>query len=388
MLALAFFTTIFASDTLAEYTSYITQNPSNSLYMYQKMSQGNFFMYSDYLSADSFIIPVGATSAYHDAEELLVEPNYFQEFDYEPDVNIKLLEPLHSIDTYSVPSEGYAFFNVKYCDVYNNSPSSEYPKLTLICPDGSTVTKKMDETSGGVYILAEDLPKGTYQYTYTATNEHYAKGFYEVTGNWYVTSRPYGFVKNTPIDNVEVLPDDAQFSWTVQSDEGELYYEFYLGMEDNKSRLVKLDANTGPAVDVRAHTLKALNHKKRYYWYMRIFNKYGADIETDMYAFLTGGMVDKFYNAPNPFNPLRQKTKFVYNMPQDGTAKIVIYSEYGDKVWESDSVWGAGGTSREMTYDGRDNSGKALYNGTYLAVLTKKYAGTTKIEKCRILIVK
>ena len=76
-------------------------------------------------------------------------------------------------------------------------------------------------------------------------------------------------------------------------------------------------------------------------------------------------------------------------MPEPGTAEIVIYSEYGDKVWESKTVeTTVGGISKEITYNGKDNSGRILYNGTYLAVLTKKYAGKTKTEKCRILIIK
>jgi hypothetical protein len=77
-------------------------------------------------------------------------------------------------------------------------------------------------------------------------------------------------------------------------------------------------------------------------------------------------------------------------MPQSGNAKLIIYSEYGDKVWESETFDYAGDAaqSKELTYDGRDNSGKMLYNGTYIAVLTKKYGGKTKVEKCRILVIK
>ena len=100
--------------------------------------------------------------------------------------------------------------------------------------------------------------------------------------------------------------------------------------------------------------------------------------------------IEKFFNYPNPFNPAKgQKTNFVFEMPEDGSAKIVLYSEYGDKVWESETFYKPGSQSLiEITYDGRDNSGKILYNGTYLAVLTKKYSGKTDVKKCRILIIK
>jgi hypothetical protein len=122
---------------------------------------------------------------------------------------------------------------------------------------------------------------------------------------------------------------------------------------------------------------------------MIVKNKFGACLETEVYSFITGGMIEKFYNAPNPFNPSKGiETTFVFPMRYDGMAKITIYSEYGDKVWESQYMSFLGNNSQTIIYNGRDNFGKILYNGTYVAVLTRKYSDRTEVARCRILIIK
>ncbi|MCL2335141.1 MAG: hypothetical protein FWC57_03650 [Endomicrobia bacterium] len=130
---------------------------------------------------------------------------------------------------------------------------------------------------------------------------------------------------------------------------------------------------------------------KYYYWKVSAANFEGDSAESEIFSFnITKLSGQKAFNAPNPFNPAKgQRTQFVFNMPESGTAKIIIYSEYGDKVWESETVSASSAQgSAIITYDGRDNSGKMLYNGSYLAVITKKYGGKTSMERVRILIVK
>lgn len=385
MLTSAFFITIFAFQIFAEYINDFPGSHS----VYQNMNQGNFFMYYKWYNLDTFAPPIaGSTSSFNSGEIELV-PNYFQEFDYIPNVDIKIIEPVHNINAYSIPNENLAVFEVKYCDKYENTPSGGYPLLIVTFPDNSTQTHTLTNTTDNIYQKTIDLPYGVYKYKYIATNDEYEKGLYEIEGEWYVTSRPRDFIKYAPVEFSEVLPDSVLFSWDVVSDEigDTLKYEFYLGLDADKNLLQKIE--NGPLVNAMSYVLDRVEHKKQYYWYMKIINKYGADLETSLFSFITGGFVEKFYNAPNPFNPAKgQKTKFVFSMPEDGTAKIVVYSEYGDKVWESETLSALGNASSEVIFDGKDNSGKMLYNGTYLAILTKKYSGKTKTEKCRILVIK
>ncbi|MDR1940823.1 MAG: hypothetical protein LBQ47_00650 [Endomicrobium sp.] len=375
---------VFAARGFAWYSSHT----GASLDVFQTFCESAFFMYYKWFNADAAIMSEAGSRMSEEVYEFA--PYYFQEYDYIPSVSTDILLYDHKQNNYSVPNEGKAYFTVKYNDMYENPPSAGYPKLILTHPDGSTDTYTMSaSTRPSVYFKELDLPKGEYSYSYTAKNDYYIIGEYSLSGNWYVTSRPYGFVKISPKETVEELPDATKFSWIIYTDESNdvLSYEFYLGMNGDKTSLEKYQQQ--PAANANSFLATGLNHKKQYYWYMRIVNKYGAEYETELFPFVTGGMVEKFYNAPNPFNPARgEKTKFVYNMDGAGSAKITLYSEYGDKVWESGETFSVGGTSSEIMYDGRDGSGRTLYNGTYIAILTKKYQGRVKTEKCRILIIK
>ncbi|MDR2425875.1 MAG: hypothetical protein LBD46_01605 [Endomicrobium sp.] len=367
-------------------------NSGKMITLYQTVNQSNFFMYGKWLCADTVAMPVSGIVSY--GGEYEVEPFFFQEFDYIPNTKIDILERVHPQDKYSVPSEGKAVFQVKYYDKYENDPGNDYPKLVLTYPDNSVKTYTMTSLSNdGIFSYEIVLLSGEYKYEYIATNDYYTynDGCYNLAGKWYVTSRPY-INAISPVNNVEILPDNVRFQWDISTDEANdiLKYELYLGTDNDKNKLKK--AENGPGNNVKSYIYPtSLNHMSQYCWYMRVINKYGADMETDLFYFRTGGQVEKFYNAPNPFNPARgQPTRFVFAMPQSGTVKLVIYSEYGDKVWESETYNYIGDmiSSKEITYDGKDNSGKMLYNGTYIAVLTKKYGGKTNVEKCRIIIIK
>lgn len=389
---------LFFTFSAVVFAGYVSDNDSG-YNAYQSLNQSGIGMYGKWYCADTVVLPIGGTVISEDnsAYNYNIEPFFFQEFDYTPDIKIDILENVHTRDAYSVPDEddGKAVFQVKYYDKYENAVSSGYPLLILTYPDNSTQTYTMTKGANDIFsCTVPSLPKGEYKYEYIATNEHYIynDGFFSLKGNWYVTSRPYNFSYTYPRPDAENLPGETDFRWKIYSkeDRDTLTYEIYYWTGNEKDKPKKL---TGSAA-VNGETSKRaseLDNMSKYYWYIRIINKYGADFTSEEYSFYTGGPVEKFYNAPNPFNPARgQKTKFVFNMPQSGTAKLVIYSEYGDKVWESDtySFTGDQASSKDITYDGKDNSGRMLYNGTYIAILTKKYGGKTKVEKCRILIIK
>jgi hypothetical protein len=385
---------------------------------FQSFNQGQHFMSYKCLSLDTCVLPLERkflsesddeehtnkehtdeehtdkehTNKEHtDKEHTEVSNQYFQNLNYDPEVDLMFLNPKHSSDTFSIYNEGNAVFEVEYNDPYDKSQGSDYPNLLLTFPDGSTITYAMQKnsTENNIYTYSIALEKGSYNYKYIVANEYYPQGFYEVSGRWHVTTRPYNFIRKTPDSSIEVLPDNVCFSWAVSSDEPDdaLSYKLYLGNSSVKTELREVDVNF--SVNASSISINNLAHKRQYYWYMVVKNKFGACLETEMYSFITGGVVEKFYNAPNPFNPARGiETSFVFPMHSDGTAKITIYSEYGDKVWESESTFFLGNTSQNIKYDGRDNFGRILYNGTYLAILTKKYSNKTETEKCRILIIK
>jgi hypothetical protein len=363
---------------------------------YQVANYNNFFMSCDFFYVDSVLCPF-CTKMSAGANEDYIEltNSYFEEFDYETNLKeFQLLSPQHQSEAISIYDEEDVIFSVVHNDILNNAPQKGYPKILLKLPDNSTQTYSMSRSNTidkykALYTYTLKLEKGSYEYEYITTNKYGGNKLCQVKGNWHVTSRPYNFVKKLPHSEFEELPENICFSWNVSTDEKDdkLSYELYLGLESKKADLKK--AEQCPCVNCLSHNMSKLKHKKKYYWYMVVKNKFGIILETEMFSFFTGGLVDKFYNAPNPFNPaLGTQTEFVFPMYEDGTAQIKIYSEYGDLVWESDSSFFYGNSTGSIKYDGKDNSGRTLYNGSYVAILTKKYDDKTEAERCRILIIK
>ncbi|MDR1418012.1 MAG: hypothetical protein LBI80_02490 [Endomicrobium sp.] len=362
----------------------------------QVANYNNFFMSCDFFHVDSILctfctkISAGVNGRYIEVTNL-----YFEEFDYEPSLEFQLLTPQHQNESISIYDEEDVFFSVIHNDIVNNAPREGYPKILLKFPGNSTKEYSMTIRSSftdkykALYTHTLKLEKGSYEYKYITTNKYDESKLFEVKGSWHVTSRPYNFIKKLPGSEFEEFPDNICFSWNVDTDEKDdkLSYELYLGLESNKSELKKIEQS--PYINCLSHNMSKLKHKKKYYWYMVIKNKFGISLETEMFSFFTGGVVDKFYNAPNPFNPsLCAETDFVFPMHGDGIAQINIYSEYGDLVWESDRSFFYGNSTGNIKYDGKDNSGRTLYNGSYIAILTKKYDDKTETERCRILIIK
>jgi hypothetical protein len=342
---------------------------------------------------DSISLPISGINMSERQREDCIEisNNYFKDFDYDPCGDFCLISPCHNKDTFSLYEDGEACFKIKHNDVHTNPPSEGFPYLLLTYPDGSTQTYVMTKSNfeNDIYFHRLHLSKGGYKYKYITTNKYCVEGFYKTEGEWHVTTRPYNFVKKQPLHTCEILPNNVCFSWDIEKGEESdiLFYEIYIGHNSSKEKLSKFEVD--PEQNSSTFIIPKLEHKKQYYWYMKIVNQFGASLETEIFSFVTGGMVEKLYNAPNPFNPARGiDTEFVFPMYENGTCKMTIYSEYGDLVWESDNVFFSGNNSQVIRYNGRDNSGKMLYNGTYLAVLEKKYANKTEIEKCRILVIK
>ena len=88
------------------------------------------------------------------------------------------------------------------------------------------------------------------------------------------------------------------------------------------------------------------------------------------------------YNAPNPFNPNKVKTKIRFNVNNDEIVNIKIYTLDSKLVFE-DSYLAKAGTN-DYEYRGKDDKGNTLYNGVYLCIIDKQGGKV----KCKIAIVK
>jgi hypothetical protein len=96
-----------------------------------------------------------------------------------------------------------------------------------------------------------------------------------------------------------------------------------------------------------------------------------------------------FTNFPNPFKPETGATKFTYWLTQNGTVNLRLFSMTGIPVrklvtGESRNA----GLNITDTWDGRNDSGRMVLNGVYLAVLEVDSSGSKSTVKRFVAVVK
>ena len=84
-------------------------------------------------------------------------------------------------------------------------------------------------------------------------------------------------------------------------------------------------------------------------------------------------------NYPNPFNP---STTIEYDLPEDGRIALVIYNNLGQKIRTLYEGTQLAGTHR-ISWDGRDDRGKALASGVYFYTL--KAANIVQTKKMLLI---
>jgi hypothetical protein len=369
-----------------------TGDSSNSQELYQNINPGSFGHQNVWLNLDSNIGYTASNEILYknpstnEIEEVAESP-YFDYFDYMPDTKSDLLI-LDSDNKIIIKNESQTILQTEYFDFYGNDISDDYPKLYYRIKNSGDafIEIKMDNLSGNVFSKNLDVVYGEYEYYCTASNDNYPGVYRSPIRAFIVTERPHSFLNlnpNTQNDGANSTTS-VSFSWTaakgVSSDI--LSYRFYIGTNINNFEEINLNISN-------YYTINNLQPRTRYYWKVEVSNQYGVELlNPEVSSFITLGEISRVYNAPNPFNPQKgENTRIFFEMPENGSAQLDIYSEYGDKI-KTISLNNLLQGSNEISYDGRDANGKMLYNGTYLCVLKKKYAGQTKTEKCRLLIIK
>ena len=231
------------------------------------------------------------------------------------------------------------------------------------------------------------LEYGNYEYYVVADNENYPDEYISPTKLIIVSERPHSF-KNLNLslqDGKGNSNTNLNFRWTVAKgvESDILKYTLFLGTDENSMQQYDLATED-------FYTAGNLSPRTRYYWRVEVENQYGIKMLNPItFDFVTLGEIKKVYNAPNPFNPQKgQTTRIFFEMSKEGKAELDIYSEYGDKIYHTVKANLSQGNN-EIVYDGKDDYGNILYNGTYLCVIKKKYSdGGSKTERCRLLIIK
>jgi hypothetical protein len=107
---------------------------------------------------------------------------------------------------------------------------------------------------------------------------------------------------------------------------------------------------------------------------------------------ITGGttiiprtLTSSFSNYPNPFSAGRQVTTFAFYLPRRAEVSLRLYNGFGRQIaiLESAASKPGGRVIEDITWDGRDDSGAVMQNGTYFAVLVVRYEDGTGEEVVR-----
>jgi hypothetical protein len=355
-----------------------------------------FSQQADWITVDSYIDYVGVTQGYQEVSELTYNDNnnnitlsqsFFSIFDYIPNTEITLIASKSLKDIISIKSESNVNIKATYTGIYNIPISNNYPKICYIKQNSSESWKQANLVSVGNndYAINLSLDYGTYKYYIVADNENYPNEYISPTKTFVVTERPHSFVNLNPNlqDGIGNSNTVLNFSWNATKGvEGDiLKYTLFLGTSEDSMQRYNLEKQN-------SYIAYNLSPRTRYYWKVEVENQYGAKLlNPKTFNFVTLGEIKKMYNAPNPFNPLKEKTRIFFEMYEDGNIDLDVYSEYGDKIYHTSRNNLSKGNN-EIVYDGKDDYGNTLYNGTYLCIVKKKYSGTTKTERCRLLVIK
>ncbi len=373
----------------AVYAVYLTYS-DQSVYLVSNLSQ--FSQKSQWINLDSYINYMSPQVIYYNGtlpEDLItLEPNCFSELDYVPDTENRLISPENIKDFIFIKSEGSVKIEASYADAYNNDISDGYPKIYYRKGSSSDSWTEiiLNRVNSNFFNADITLDYGVYDYFVVADNDYYPGVYTSDTKTFVVTERPHSFINlNTNLQDEKGNQNvNVRFNWSASKgvDSDILRYILYIGTEINSMQSLDLSTEN-------VYTANLLSPRTRYYWKVDVQNQYGATmLNPQIYVFVTLGEIARVYNAPNPFNPQAgEKTRIFFEMPETGSAQMDIYSEYGDKIYHI-SADNLPKGSNEIVYDVRDDYGNILYNGTYLCIVKKKFAGQTKTERCRLLIIK
>ncbi|MBO7612067.1 MAG: hypothetical protein J6T23_07655 [Elusimicrobia bacterium] len=357
----------------------------------QKVAQ--FAQQNGWLNVDSYIDYVGLSELKYEPtdpqEQKQSEQSFFALLDYEPNTDNVLISRDTLKDIISIKSENEVTVQVKYDDKYGNEIYDGYPKLYHRKQGSSDSWTEVDSISFGNNLFNTELSLdyGVYEYYVVADNENYPNEYISPIKLIIVTERPHSFENlNDSLQDGKGNPNtNLNFRWRVSKgvDSDILKYTLFLGTDENSMQQYDLATDD-------FYTAENLSPRTRYYWKVEVENQYGVKMLNPVtFDFVTLGEIRKAYLAPNPFNPQKgQTTRIFFEMSKEGKAELDIYSEYGDKIYHTIKDNLAQGNN-EIVYDGKDDNGNTLYNGTYLCVVKKKYSdGGNKTERCRLLIIK
>jgi hypothetical protein len=109
---------------------------------------------------------------------------------------------------------------------------------------------------------------------------------------------------------------------------------------------------------------------------------------TQVGNFSNQSLAGSWSNYPNPFPAGRGETRFVFYLPSAARVSLDIWTPRGDRVVSaaSNAAFGSG-LHQELSWDGRNSRGQAVFNGVYVAELNVRFDDGTSTRLLRNIVV-
>jgi hypothetical protein len=130
---------------------------------------------------------------------------------------------------------------------------------------------------------------------------------------------------------------------------------------------------TGPDTWITAtsYTFYNLEYNKKYYFRVKARDGYYNESGYSVWSAIQN-VTAVLSNYPNPFS---ERTTIYYFLDKNVGVRINIYDAFGRPVWTKDCPAGSPGGSygeNEVSWNGRNNFGDMVGNGTYILQLVIK----------------
>jgi len=279
-------------------------------------------------------------------------------------------------------------WGILYQDADNDPPKTGYPKLHIkrngLEIDSSAMTAEVGGSySGGKrFSYSRTLPTNNANYSYWVEvyDQQNWAGIGEA-GNT-ITAKFVSQKPEIPRDITEypgpITTSSLTLKWAAADPDGDtLTYNLYFGPDVANLSLIYTGTKNEYAVE-------NLKEGTKYYWKVEVIDPSGQKTTMSIASFTTASNNIKLLSWPNPFNPnIGQKINIVFNTNEGGTAQIIMFSEFGEKLWEKEVSVPAGTNS--VIWDGRDSWNNIIPNGTYVCTVIKP---DKTVEKHIVLVLK
>ena len=100
-------------------------------------------------------------------------------------------------------------------------------------------------------------------------------------------------------------------------------------------------------------------------------NTLNGKVVVDNLTSIPGNNENNIYNVTAHPNPFAYSTNIIFNLPQQEKLTMEIFDIYGQKVSDFSQTYDSG--VHIINWEGMDNNGQSLSNGTYFLSIRNRY---------------